>query len=620
MENVREIRDMQIDDVLERLERIRRFDGPPAEFWPAFLEESAYLIGANLGFLMLREKEGASWRRLSVWPVGSPRNAGGSGLDFRIEDIAAAASRQGFAFEKEEKEGRTRVEGVLVGIRLKIDDNRSSAAVFILERGAQLTAEEAALRLALVADTPAVYQFGHLVGRAKNDVAKFSEALDIMALLNAEKRFMAAAMTFCNELASRYRCDRVSLGWLEGAYVRVQAISHMERFEKKMDVVQSLEAAMEEAFDQDEEIVWPRPEENNSVVRDHEKFSQEQGSRYIASLTIRLEGKPLGVVTCERSGEPFSEEEVWGLRILCDQSARRLGDLKLCDRWFGARMAVSLKESLAKLFGIEHTFAKLTGLVICAVLAVLIFGKLTYRIEAPFILKTDDLAYLPAPFDGYIQKVNVKIGDHVKEGDPLLSLDTRELILEESTAVANQNRYRREAEKARAQNALADMKISLALEDQADARLKLVRYHLDHSELKSPFSGIVVEGDLKELLGAPVKKGDVLFKVARIEKMFAELKVDERDIHEVADVSTGEIAFVSRPDLTFSIKVERIDPVAVTEDGKNIYLVRIYFQDAASPWWRPGMSGVAKINVGKRNILWIFTHRTIDFLRIFFWW
>jgi len=605
---------------MERLERIRRFDGPPTEFWPAFLEESAHLIGAGLGFLMLRDKEGTSWRRLSVWPVGSQRNAGTSGLDSRVEEIADAASRQGFAFEGDGKEGKTRADGVMVGIRLKIEDDRSSAAVFLLERGAELTAEEAALRLALVADTPAVYQIGHLVGRAKSDVAKFSEALDLMALLNAEKRFMAAAMTFCNEIASRYRCDRVSLGWLKGAYVRVQAISHMERFEKKMDVVQNLETAMEEAFDQDEEILWPRPEGNNAVVRDHENFSREQGSRYIASLTIRLEDKPVGVVTCERSGEPFSEAEVWGLRILCDQSARRLGDLKRYDRWFGARMVVSARELLAKFFGVEHTLTKLMGVAICTALAFLVFGQLNYRVEAPFILKTDDLAYLPAPFDGYIQKVHVKIGDRVKERDPLLSLDTRELLLEESTAVANQNRYGREAEKARAQNALADMKVALALEDQAKARLKLVHYHLDHAELKAPFAGIVVEGDLKELLGAPVKKGDVLFKVARIEKMFAELKVDERDVHEVVAAATGEIAFVSRPDLTFPITVERIDPVAVTEEGKNIYMVRIFFQEAASPWWRPGMSGVAKINVGQRNILWIFTHRTIDFLRIFFWW
>ncbi len=614
-------KDTRMDTLMERLERLRRFEGRPTEFWSAFLEESARLVGASLGLLMLREKEGASWRKLSVWPVGSQRNTGTAGLDSRIEEIAAAASGQGFVLEKDEKEGKTRADGVVAGVRLKIgDDGRTGVAVFLFEHGAKLTAEELALRLAFVADTPAVYQLGHLVSQAKRDVAKFSDALDLMALLNSEKRYMAAAMTFCNELASRYRCDRVSLGWLRGAYVRVQAISHMEHFEKKMDVVQSLETAMEEAFDQDEEVVWPRPEGNNAVVRDHEKYSREQGSPYIASLTLRLEDKPVGVVTCERSSERFSEEEIWGLRVLCDQSARRLADLKRHDRWFGARMAASVRESLAKLFGVEHTFAKLAGVVICGALAFLVFGKLPYRVEAPFILKTDDLAYLPAPFDGYIQEVHVKIGDRVKEKEPLLSLDTRELFLQESTAVANLNRYRREGEKARAQNALADMKVALALEDQANAQLKLVHYHLDHSELKAPFAGIVVEGDLKELLGAPVKKGDVLFKVARIERMYGELKVDERDIHEVSAGATGEIAFVTRPDLTFPIRVERIDPAAVTEEGENIYLVRVLFQGAASPWWRPGMSGVAKINAGKRNILWIFTHRTVDFLRIFFWW
>jgi hypothetical protein len=130
----------------------------------------------------------------------------------------------------------------------------------------------------------------------------------------------------------------------------------------------------------------------------------------------------------------------------------------------------------------------------------------------------------------------------------------------------------------------------------------------------------VVEGDLEELLGAPVRKGDVLFKIARLEELYAELKVDERDIHEVNEVATGEIAFVSRPDLKFPIKLERIDPVALAEEEGNLFLVRAAFPEEMSRWWRPGMSGVAKINVGKRNILWILTHRTIDFFRILLWW
>lgn len=603
------------EDVVERLERIRRFSGPPNEFWPAFLEESVRLIDARCGLLLLKGEEGAGWRKVCIWPT---TGATFQGLDPRIDAVAGAAAEQGCAYEQEGDQGKR--NGVLIGLRLKIDDDRASVAVFLLGDGSCLALDEAAMRLRLVADTPAIYQLGHRVTQAKSDVVKFAEALDLMTLLNSETRYMAAAMTFCNELASRYRCDRVSLGWLQGAYVRLQAISHMEKFERKMDVAQDLEKVMEEAFDQEEEILWPRPEGGHSVVRDHEAFSHERGSRFICSLPIRLDDKPIGVVTCERSDAPFADEEVRGLRVLCDQAARRLGDLKRHDRWIGARLVTSSREMLAKLFGVEHTFAKLAGVVVCAALAFLIFGKLNYRVEAPFILKTDDLAYLPAPFDGYIQKVQVKIGDRVRKGDPLLTLDTRELLLEESTAVANLNRYGREAAKSRAQNALADMKVAQALEEEADARLELVRYHLNHAELKAPFAGVVVEGDLKELLGAPVKKGDILFKVALLENMYAELKVEERDVHEIAGKTEGEIAFVGRPDLTFPIRVERIDPVAVTEEGKNIYKVQAGFPATVSPWWRPGMSGVAKINVGKRNILWIFTHRTIDFLRLFFWW
>ena len=620
MEHAKENSRTAMDGINACLERIRHFNGPPNEFWPAFLEESARLVGAKQGFLLLKAETGDSWRRLSVWPAASHGVSQTSGLDARIDDIAETSALNGFAVEKVNNPGGPSAQAEMVAVRLKLEEERLCVAVFLLAPEAELMAAEAAVRLTLVADTPAVYQLGRMVRQAKSDVVQFAEALDLMVLLNAEKHYMAAAMTFCNELSSRYHCDRVSLGWLKGAYVRVQAISHMERFEKKMDVVQTLETAMEEAFDQDEEILWPRPEGNLAVVRDHEAFSREQGSRYIVSLPIRLDDKPVGVITCERSSEPFTEEDVRGLRVLCDQSARRLGDLKRYDRWFGARMATSIRETLAKLFGFEHTFAKLTGLVICAALAILILGELNYRVEAPFILKTDDLAYLPSPFDGYIQAAHVKVGDHVKQAAPLLSLDTSELLLEESTAIANQNRYSREAEKARAQNALADMQVARALENQATARLKLVRYHIEHAQLKAPFAGIVVEGDLQELLGAPVKKGDILFKVARIEKLYVELKVDERDVHELTLDATGEIAFVSRPDLKFPIRLERIDPVAVAEENQNVFRVRARFPEKVSNWWRPGMSGVAKINVGKRNILWIFTHRTIDFLRIFFWW
>ena len=621
MQDRQEAHSSETNRIIDDLERLRRFSGPPNEFWPAFLDGMARLAGARLGFLLVKGQEDGSWRYLGLWPAGSRRTAKTSGLESKVEKIAEESILNGYAWEEIKKVQDSRKKGAIVGVRLELEEEeRVSVAVFLTENDSGPSAEEVATRLKLVADTPAVYQLGRVAHQAKMDVVQFAEGLDVMVLLNEEKRYMAAAMTFCNEVASRYRCERVSLGWLQGDYVRLQAMSHMEKFEKKMDAVQSLEAAMEEAFDQDEEILWPRTEIGGAVTRDHESFSKEQGSQYLVSLPIRLDDAPVGVLTCERSNEPFSEDVIRGLRLLCDQAARRLGDLKEHDRWFGARMMATAREGLGRLWGVEHTLVKLIGVLVCVALAVLLFGKMTYRVEAPFILKTDDLAYLPAPFDGYIDEVEVKVGDIVQEGSVLLKLDTRELLLEESTAIANQNRYVREAEKARTEKALAEMKIAQALEQQARARLDLVRYHLAHAEVKAPFAGIVVEGDLEELLGAPVKKGDVLFKVALLEKMYAELKIDERDVHEVVEEASGEISFVSRPNLEFPIVVERVDPVAVTEEEGNVFLVRGVFSGEIAQWWRPGMSGVAKINVGKRNILWILTHRTIDFLRIFLWW
>ena len=112
-----------------------------------------------------------------------------------------------------------------------------------------------------------------------------------------------------------------------------------------------------------------------------------------------------------------------------------------------------------------------------------------------------------------------------------------------------------------------------------------------------------------------------MFKVARIENMYAELKVSEREIHELALGSSGEIAFVSQPELKFPIEVEQIDPVAhVKEEEGNVFLVRSLFSEGKADWWRPGMSGVAKVTVEERNVLWILTHKTVDFFRIWLWW
>jgi len=591
------------------------FGGHPGKFWPAFLAFACRQAGAKI--CVLFNKKSGAWQPRYHWPTNQRRRSFSKPLLAALRALAEKCLQQGWASTP------IKASSEMMALGLALDENeagQSRVVIFFVKTATSGNVDDILGRLNLITDAPAIYQRQRSARRAQKDLSFFAGVLDLMLLLNAENRFLAAAMTLVNEAAARYQCARVSLGWCDSDYVGLQAISHMERFERKMDMVTCLEMAMEEALDQDEEILLPTAEITGAVSREHEKYSKKQQVEHLISLPLRCNDQPVGVLTCEREGDPFTEDDVRSLRILGDQVSCRLAELKQRDRWFGAKLKDGICKQVAGLLGVEHTLAKLVGLLTCALLFFSIMVKVPYRVEAAFILRSEDVRQVSAPFDGYIDTVQVKIGQQIDQGERLLLLDTSDLLLEESAALANQIRFLREGEKARALNTLIEMKIAQARADQARAKLELIQHRLNQAHVNSPITGIIVEGELEELRGAPVNKGDILFKVARHENLFVELKVNEDDIHELSEGQSGNIAFVSRPQLKYPFKIFQIDPVALPGDAGNIFIARGKILDAPMDWWRPGMSGIAKLDVGRRRIIWIITHRTIDFFQMLMWW
>jgi RND family efflux transporter MFP subunit len=599
-------------EAFEKLDELRMFNGAPGEFWASFLR-AALGFGPGTEAVILtrsRASEAEAWRDAFCWP---PQSQLFTALKLEKADF------ERFTIEAEGSGGAVSRQRGVVAVRLVTGETqRSDLLVVRLQPDANLPG--ASTRLRLLADVPLLYERSRELTEARNDLGRFAIALDLLVLLNAQTRSVAAAMTLCNELAARLSCERVSLGWVEGKYVRLQAVSHTEQFERKMQLATAIEAVMVEALDQDEEIVWPAPEDCRSVVRDHEAFARTEAPGPLCSLPIRLIDEPVGVLFLERASREFTLREQQSLRLLCDHIARRFHELKRHDRWWGARLGSALGEKAAQLVGPEHTGAKLAGLAAAIALAVLVFGRMEYRVEAPFMLKGDAIAQLPAPFDGYLDEVNIRIGDPVTAGQPLLGLDTRELLLQEAGAIAERQRFLAEAQKAEGDNNVAEMRIAQASADEARARLDLARYHLQKAKVLAPFDGYVIEGDLRERLSSPVKQGEVLVKVAKLEQMYAEIAMPERDVHEIQPAQTGVIAFASQPQFSYPVRIERVEPVAEVREKGNIFVVRADLPAKLEPWWRPGMSGVCKISVGSRNLLWIITHRTADFLRLHLWW
>jgi hypothetical protein len=122
------------------------------------------------------------------------------------------------------------------------------------------------------------------------------------------------------------------------------------------------------------------------------------------------------------------------------------------------------------------------------------------------------------------------------------------------------------------------------------------------------------------LQGAPVRKGDPLFRLAQLDTLYIEMEVDEKDIHDVALKANSEITFLAQPHLSYPITIDTIKPVAEATESGNVVRIRASLIHPPAPWFRPGMSGAVRIETEKRSLIWVLMHRTIDTLRMVFWW
>lgn len=488
-------------------------------------------------------------------------------------------------------------------------------------------------------------------GHARQQADHLHQALDLMLVLQPERRFVALAMRLVNELAARFSCDRVSLGLLHHGSMRLRALSHTEKFDRKTEASLALIAAMEEAVDQGIEIQLPAPEDSTWIDRDHKAYARSQGLGHVLSLPLFPPGhgtgsalseeaarsaredaealdpderetvEAVGALTFERESRPFTPDEAAALRVIADQAVRLLLDLHRSDRWFGARWAAAARRTLARLLGPEHTWWKLLGLLLAAGLLTLIFGKGNYRIEGDFTVRAGELSHVVSPFDGYLEEALVRPGDPVRSGQVILRLDRRDLFLQRQATLADAAAHQGAMLRAEASADLAAMRVERARLEQANAQLELIEFRLQQSELRAPFDGVVVEGDLEQQIGAPLRQGESLVQIARLDDLHLELKIDERDIQELEPGRTGRVAFTSQPALKFPMEIERVEPAARVDEGGNLFVARAQFQtDQPEPWWRPGMTGIAKVDAGRRSYWWIVTHRTADFIRLRWWW
>ena len=444
--------------------------------------------------------------------------------------------------------------------------------------------------------------------------------VDLVAVGLEHEQFRVAATEVTNELAERFSCQRVSLGFLRYNRVRVEALSHSSRIDQHSNMVREIRDAMGESLDQGTTVVYPVESDDTVLVtRFHAQLSKTQHGAAICTLPLIKSGKALGALLLERvADKPFTAETV----EQCEQIGLLLGPVletrRRDERSLPSKILSSLGCWCAKLFGQRHLPLKV-GVALSAVLLIwLSLASATFRISSDSVLEAKICRSVVAPQQGYIAAAHVRAGDLVREGDLLATMDDQELKLEQRKWQSQRAQLLKEYHKAQAGYDRAEVAILSTKQAQVEAQLNLVELQLARAKLVAPFSGLVVKGDLNQALGSPVKRGEVLYEISPTDDYRVVLKVNERDIGLVSLGQRGQLKLSGIPDQTIAITIHRLMSISVSEEGHNYFRVEAVM-DNHSDLMRPGMEGNSKIEIGREKLLWIWTRRLVDWLRLFVW-
>ncbi|HVK96094.1 MAG TPA: efflux RND transporter periplasmic adaptor subunit [Noviherbaspirillum sp.] len=429
-----------------------------------------------------------------------------------------------------------------------------------------------------------------------------------------------AATEFLSGLAQAFNCERASLGFVDGNAIKVCAISQYYQ-QIKPSMLPELQAAMQESVLQDVMLAFPHPPSDFPyIVLAHAKLVQTNGLASAFTVPFGHDGRIVGAITLEKRHEQhMAPEQLSSLSRLANHASPLLAlkwslEQPLRARWWKS-IRQFVKEGREKSRRIQLVAALLVTLLVLAVFVV----PVSHQVVGQARLEASVQRMISAPIDGYLKEVRVRPGDRVQAQQLLAELNDETLLTE---------KRRLEAEALQQENALAEAMVKAdrpqvvlrrAKLDEVVAQKDLVTQQLERIQLVAPFDGVVINGDLTQLLGSPMKRGDVLFTLSEGTDFRVMVEVPERDIADIEVGQRGQLVLTALPAENFTIRVVRITPVAgVSADGQNIFEIEAALENKSARLV-PGLKGAAKIAAGDKPFGWKWVVRAWHTLSFFLW-
>jgi len=204
---------------------------------------------------------------------------------------------------------------------------------------------------------------------------------------------------------------------------------------------------------------------------------------------------------------------------------------------------------------------------------------------------------------GRIKQIMVQEGDYVKEGKILAKLEDDQEKLSLFQAENALKTAESELKKAKISSSKNVIEERARQVKEKKLELQLKKRDLEDTILKAPFSGVVSRIYVKVVSGQNISASKDILRLIDMDKLFADVFVDETDISQVKIGQRAKITLDAYPDETFLGKVVYIAPGTTTSSGLVVIEVKIELEKA-NPKLKPGFTASADIIVGEaKNVL-----------------
>ncbi len=270
----------------------------------------------------------------------------------------------------------------------------------------------------------------------------------------------------------------------------------------------------------------------------------------------------------------------------------------------------------------NRTLLKLT--VILAILAVVcIYPKLD-RVDGNASLVPMHRAAVVPEIPGRIEKVIVREGDHVKKGDPIAQMDTNRIETELATNEQEKLRVYADAQRYRGIGDEASAQVATLQAQVMEQNEKKLRADLEAATLRSPIDGVVLTKDIEQHVGEFIQAGAGFAEIASLTEWELQVDVNEKEIGRVESalpkkptdppLNVNYILYSqSAHELHAKLaRHEQISAAAYPREKDNVFLITAQNLDIPKqilPAMRPGLTGRAKIDLGRRPLVWLVGQR-----------